>query len=259
MKYMGRASAAGSPGGFGAVYIIGAGPGDPELITVKALKLLSGADVVLYDRLVPRELLGFVKPGARLIYVGKEPGRAAMSQDEINRVLVEEAKRGMAVARLHGGDPFVFGRGFEECSYVVSHGIRCEVVPGVTSAIAAPEKYMIPPVLRGVASSFAVITGTEDPGKGRRFVDPGKVASAVDTLIVLMGAGAIGRIASDIVGAGVRPDTPVAVIVNAYRPGEEFHVYTLSTVPEKVSNPAVIVIGDVVKKALALLGHDTTR
>ncbi len=259
MMHMGKTSAAVSPGGIGSVYIIGAGPGDPELITVKALKLLGEADVVLYDRLVPRELLGSVKPNARLIYVGKEPGRAAMPQEEINRVLVEEAKRGMVVARLHGGDPFVFGRGFEECSYVVSHGIRCEVVPGVTSAIAAPEKYMIPPVLRGVASSFAVITGTEDPSKGRRFVDPGKVASAVDTLIVLMGAGTIGDIARNIVGAGVRPDMPVAVIVNAYRPGEELHVYTLSSVPERVGNPAVIVIGEVVKRALALLGHDTAR
>ncbi|MEM0497758.1 MAG: uroporphyrinogen-III C-methyltransferase, partial [Acidilobaceae archaeon] len=150
----------------GKVFIVGGGPGDPELITIKGLKLVREADVILYDRLCPVEVLKEAKPNAIKIYVGKEPGSHMYSQDDINRMLVEYASQGLNVVRLKGGDPLVFGRGEEECIYVVSHGIECIIIPGVSSFLAASANALAPLTSRGYSSSFAVTTGIEDPSKG---------------------------------------------------------------------------------------------
>ncbi|AFA40637.1 uroporphyrin-III C-methyltransferase [Pyrobaculum oguniense TE7] len=235
----------------GVVYIVGAGPGDPELITVKGLRLIERADVILHDRLVSRELLRFAKPGALIIDVGKSPGGAGPTQEEINHMLLSYAAKYDVVVRLHGGDPLVFGRGFEECLYLAERGVPCEIVPGVTSGLAAPAKYYIPPVLRGVASSVALVTGREDPAKGVRQVDFKKLAAAVDTIIIYMGASAAGDIAGDLLAGGLPADTPVAVIKSAFFPDEEFKVIKLGDLGP-VPNPSIIVVGRVVERGLHL-------
>ena len=235
----------------GRVYIVGAGPGDPELITVKGLRILGSADVVLHDRLVSSELLRRVKPGALVIDVGKRPGGVGPSQEEINELLFSYAQRYDLVVRLHGGDSLVFGRGFEECDFVVSKGIPCEFVPGVTSGLAAPAKYFIPSVLRGVASSVALVTGREDPNKRVRQVDFRKLASAVDTVVIYMGASAAGEIARELIAGGLPGDTPAAVVKSAYFGDEEFFATTLANL-SSVPNPSVIVVGRVVERGVRL-------
>ncbi len=236
----------------GRVYIVGAGPGDPELITVKGLRLLQAADVVVYDRLVAKELLSYTKRGALLVDVGKSPGGVGPSQEEINELLYKYAKAVEIVVRLHGGDPLVFGRGFEECLYLAERGIYCEFIPGVTSGLAAPAKYYIPPVVRGVASSVALVTGREDPSKGRRFVNFRRLAGAVDTLIIYMGASTAGEIVRELLKGGLSPETPVAVIRSAYFSDEEFITTTLGEL-KSVASPAIIVVGHVVAKGVALM------
>lgn len=238
----------------GSVYIVGAGPGDPELITVRGLKLLSQADVVLYDRLVSQRLLTYVNPRALLVPVGKSPGGLGPRQEEINEMLYKYAKMYNVVVRLHGGDPLVFGRGFEECEYLLSREVECQLIPGVTSGLAAPAKFYIPPVLRGVASSVALVTGREDPTKGVRQVDFKKLATSVDTIVVYMGASSAGEVARELMAGGMPPDTPVAVIKSAYLEGEEFFTTTLDKLRE-VPNPSVIVVGRVVERGLRLWQH----
>lgn len=234
----------------GKVYVVGAGPGDPELLTLKAVRLLGIADVVIYDRLIPKDALKYVKPGAELIYVGKEPGRHVMEQGEINELLLKKALEGKIVVRLHGGDPFIFSRGFEECEYLISHGVECEAVPGVTSAIAAPEQYMIPILLRGVSSSLAIVTGREDPTKGMRFVDFRRLAKAVNTIVVLMGASEACRIASELMEGGLGPDTAVAIVTKAYMEGSRVIFTKLGNLCNTpIENPSVIVVGDVVRRS----------
>ncbi|WP_291765647.1 uroporphyrinogen-III C-methyltransferase [Caldivirga sp. UBA161] len=232
------------------VYIVGAGPGDPELITVKAVKLLELADVVVYDRLIPVDVLKHVKEGAELIYVGKEPGRHSMEQDEINELLLRKALEGKVIVRLHGGDPFIFGRGFEECQYLIRNGVECEAVPGVTSAIAAPEQYLIPILLRGVSSSVAFVTGREDPGKGFREVDFRRLATSVGTIVILMGASEACRIAGELIQGGLDSSTPVAVVTRAYMSGSRVQFMTLGEVAGcriTVENPSVIIVGKSVR------------
>lgn len=235
----------------GRVYIVGAGPGDPELITVRGLRLLESADVVLHDRLVPAELLRRVKPGALVIDVGKRPGGVGPSQEEINELLLGYAQRYDLVVRLHGGDPLVFGRGFEECEFLVSRGVLCEFVPGVTSGLAAPAKYFIPPVVRGTASSVALVTGREDPRKGVRQVEFRKLAGAVDTIIIYMGASAAGEIARELMEGGLPGDMPVAVVKSAYFSDEEFLVTTLANL-SSVPSPSIIVVGKAVERGMRL-------
>ncbi|KSW12004.1 uroporphyrin-III methyltransferase [Pyrodictium occultum] len=238
--------------GCGSVYIVGAGPGDPELITVKGLRLIEQADVVVYDRLVPRELLDHTKPGAELVYAGKKPGAHAMTQEEINRLLLKKACEGKTVVRLHGGDPYVFGRGEEECIYLRSHGVECEVVPGVTSAIAGAAYAGIPVTSRGLASSFAVATGKEAPGKPRRMVRYADIMKSVDTLVVLMGVGTLEKIVEEMLEGGIDPDLPVAVVENASTPRQRVVTGRLRDIAEKarragIQPPAVIVFGPTVK------------
>lgn len=234
----------------GKVYIVGAGPGDPELITLKALKLIKQADVILYDRLVPRELLEEAKPSAELIYVGKEEGRHSLTQDEINRLLVEKALEGKTVVRLKGGDPYVFGRGEEECMYLIEHGIDCEVVPGITSAIAVPAYSGIPVTHRYLSSSFAVVTGREAEDKDVRRVKVKEVAKAVDTLIILMGLSNLREIVEELLEV-LPPSKPVAVICEGTTGGQRVIRGSLGDIVERVKEggarpPAVIVVGDVV-------------
>ena len=235
----------------GKVYIVGGGPGDPELITVKGLKLVREADVILYDRLAPIEVLREARPDAIKIYVGKEPGGKGFTQDEINRMLVDYALKGFKVVRLKGGDPFVFGRGEEECIYVVSHGVECEVIPGVSSFLAASARARAPLTSRGFSSSFAVVTGMEDPGKGFKAVDIRRVAGAVDTIVILMGASNAEKLLEEV--ASVRGYDEVGVIViNATLPGEKVIYGSLRELIELarmkvVENPAVIIIGPSVK------------
>jgi uroporphyrin-III C-methyltransferase len=235
----------------GKVYIVGGGPGDPELITVKGLKLVREADVILYDRLAPIEVLREARPDAIKIYVGKEPGGKGFTQDEINRMLVDYALKGFKVVRLKGGDPFVFGRGEEECIYVVSHGVECEVIPGVSSFLAASARARAPLTSRGFSSSFAVVTGMEDPGKGFKAVDIRRVAEAVDTIVILMGASNAEKLLEEV--ASVRGyDEVGVVVVNATLPGERVIYGNLRELVELarmklIENPAVIIIGPSVK------------
>ncbi len=235
----------------GKVWIVGAGPGDPELITVKGLRLLREADVIVYDRLVHPSLLGEARRDAELIYVGKAPGRHTMTQDEINKLLVEKALEGKMVVRLKGGDPYVFGRGEEECVYVLEHGVECEVVPGVTSATAVPAYAGIPVTSRWYASSFAVVTGMEAAEKERPRVDYARIASAVDTIVVLMGVSRLHYITARMLEARGR-ETPAAIIEKGTLPDQRVIVSTLGDIAVRaeeagVKPPAVLVVGDVVK------------
>ncbi len=229
------------------VFIVGAGPGDPELITLKGLKALSKADVVLYDRLIPTELLKYARK-AEHIYVGKSPGKHTYSQQEIIKMMIEYYEKGLNVVRLHGGDPFLYGRGFEEVLELRRRGVRYEIIPGVSSIYAVPERFEIPLVLRGVASSIGIATGTEDPSKDRRFVDFKKLAGAVDTIVIVMGSRNIVNIARELIEAGLPENTPVAIL-RAYLKPEIKILKTLRELieyPVSVEPPVVIVIGNVV-------------
>ncbi len=230
----------------GKVYLIGAGPGDPELITVKALKILKQADVVIYDRLISKELLNECKSDSELIYLGKGLGEAEL-QDKINFTLVEKAKEGKIVVRLKGGDPYVFGRGEEECAYVMEKGIPCEVIPGITSAISVPTYAGIPVTSRWYSSGFTVISGTK---AGNKNIDPDYIPKK-GTLVILMGINKIEEL-QEILMKVRSPECPVAVIQNGTLPSQKVVVTTLSKLAEKViseniSSPAVIIVGEVIK------------
>ena len=197
----------------GTVYLIGAGPGDHRLITLRGLDCIRDADVIIYDRLVNPVLLNHARPDAGLIYVGKSPGRHAMPQDEINATLARKAAEDNSVVRLKGGDPFVFGRGGEEAKFLLDNNISFEVVPGVSSAVAAPAYAGIPVTHRRLASSFAVITGHEAEDKDtNRAVKWDKIATGCDTLIFLMGIGNLPSIVSNLMKHGRDPLEPVALI-----------------------------------------------
>jgi uroporphyrinogen III methyltransferase/synthase len=235
----------------GRVYLVGAGPGDPGLLTLRGREVLARADVVVYDRLVDPAILQHCPPGCERIYAGKAPGRHALSQAEINRLLVERAARGLQVVRLKGGDPFVFGRGGEEAQALVATGIPFEVVPGVTSAVAVPAYAGIPVTHRDCASSFAVVTG-----HGREDgVDPGAVdwrafGQQPDTLVVLMGRAGLATIAQALIQAGRAPTTPAAVISHGTQPRQRTVVADLQGIAaaaEDLPGPAVLVVGEVVR------------
>ena len=235
-----------------SVALVGAGPGDPRLITVRGLQLLRAADVVVHDRLVDPRLLDEVPPHAVRIFAGKEPGRQAMSQAEINATLVTWGRRGRRVVRLKGGDPFVFGRGGEEIEALESAGVPFEVVPGVSSALAVPASAGIPLTRRGVASSFAVVTGHEERDADDRPMIWARAATATDTLVILMGLANLGQIARDLIASGRAADTPVALVRAGTTPDEQTVVGTLADIEERahaaaLTPPVVIVIGAVVR------------
>jgi uroporphyrin-III C-methyltransferase len=234
----------------GRVGIVGAGPGDPRLITVRGLELLRDADVVVYDRLVNSKLLEEARADARLVFAGKACGAHALSQAEINALLIAEARRGHRIVRLKGGDAFVFGRGGEEALALAEADIPFEIVPGVTSAVAVPAAAGIPVTHRGVASSFAVVTGHQEPGDGSR-VDWSRLAGAVDTLVVLMGLANLGAIARELIAHGRDPQTPAALIERGTTEAQRTVTTTLAGLPAAAAtagleSPVVAVIGDVV-------------
>lgn len=234
----------------GSVSLVGAGPGDVGLITVRGLELLRRAEVVVYDRLVNPKLLDEAPPAARLVFAGKACGAQALSQREINARLIDEARAGHHVVRLKGGDAFVFGRGAEEALALSEAGIPFEIVPGVTSAVAVPAAAGIPLTHRGVASSFAVVTGHhESDGPAR--VDWGRLAGAVDTLVVLMGLGNLRGLAEALVAHGRAPDTPAALIERGTTEAQRTVVTTLAGLGDAAAgaaleSPVVAVIGEVV-------------
>lgn len=235
----------------GKAYIIGAGPGDPGLMTVKGLHLLKIADVIVYDHLVNQNLLDYAKKEAKKIDAGKQTGKKILEQQEINKLLVQEAKKGKFVVRLKGGDPFIFGRGGEEVEALAQHGVPFEVVPGVTSAVAAPAYAGIPLTHRGLASSVALVTGHEDPSKKIASVDFKKIAQSVDTLVCLMGVGKIDDIIKQINESGKSPEARVAIIEQGtYSTQRVMHGTLKDILPKarkaRLKPPAVIVVGEVV-------------
>ncbi len=234
----------------GKVYLVGAGPGDLGLITLKGLDCLTKADVIIYDRLLSEQLLESASPEAERIYVGKEAKHHAVKQFEINQILVTKANEGKNVVRLKGGDPFIMGRGGEEAETLVNNGIPFEVVPGISSAIAVPAYAGIPVTHRSMASSFAVITGHEDPTKTRSSIAWEKLATAVDTLIFLMGMQNLSEIVAQLIKYGRPLGTPVAVIKDGTSPNQKAIVGNLNNIVAKVeenhlTTPAVIIIGEV--------------
>ena len=227
------------------VYLVGAGPGHPDLLTVKAARLLDTADVVVHDRLVDPRVLDLIAPWAEVIDVGKRPGGPAAAQDRIHRVLVAAAGRADTVVRLKGGDPFVFGRGGEEAEALRRAGVDVEVVPGITSAIAGPAAAGIPVTMRGHASGFTVITGHQDPTADRP-IDWEAAARLGTTLVVRMGASRVAHIADQLMAGGRAADTPVAAIESATTPHQRVKRTTLGELPGlPVLAPAVLVIGTV--------------
>ncbi len=234
----------------GFVHLVGAGPGDPGLLTVAGRDALERADVVVHDRLGTAALLHHCRPDAVLINAGKAPGDVAMTQDEINACLVEHAAAGRRVVRLKGGDPFVFGRGGEEAEALAQRGLAYEVVPGITSAIAAPAYAGIPVTHRGVATSFTVVTGHEDPTKPSEQTDWAALAAVPGTLVILMGMGRLALITERLIAGGRAPDQPAAAVQWGTTPRQRRVVSTLAKLPGAVAeaglgSPAVVVVGPV--------------
>ena len=233
----------------GKVYLVGAGPGHPELLTIKAANLIKAADVIVYDRLIQEDVLALAKPGAERIYMGKPVGRHDSRQDEINELLVHKAHEGKTVVRLKGGDPFSFGRGGEEAEYLAEHGVSFDVIPGISSALLCPAKRGIPVTHRDCSSAVAIVTGHFRDGDDGD-VDFGAL-SKIQTVVFLMGVHALEHIAQRLIAAGRDASTPAAIIQMAFWHGDQTVVGTLETIAEEaklhgVKAPATLVIGDVV-------------
>lgn len=242
----------------GKVYLVGAGPGDAKLITVKGLECIQKADVLVYDRLASPRLLKHMKSGGEKIYVGKLPDRHTMKQEEINQLLVDLALEGKTVVRLKGGDPTIFGRVGEEAELLRRHGIYYEIVPGITSAISVPAYAGIPVTHRDYASSLSIITGHESPDKLDHSIHWDKVTNATGTLVFLMGVAKIGYISAQLIKHGRPPETPVALVRWGTRADQETLIGTLADIEAKVKAadfqpPAVIVVGDVVLQRQQLM------
>ncbi|HYY67163.1 MAG TPA: uroporphyrinogen-III C-methyltransferase [Nitrososphaeraceae archaeon] len=235
----------------GKVFICGAGPGDPNLITLKARELLNSCDVVLYDRLICKEIIDQIPARCEKIYVGRSIGDLTTHQDTTNNLMVEEAKKGKRVLRLKGGDPFIFGRGGEEAEYLFERNIEFEIIPGVTSAIGSAAYAGIPLTDRRFASSVSFVSGHEDPEKNEPVVKWDKLADTAGTLVILMGLERLESISSNLITAGMSKDTSVAIIENGTSRKQRVIVGTLSNIIEKVKDaktkpPAIIIVGNVV-------------
>lgn len=236
----------------GMVYLVGAGPGDYQLISVKACEVIKAADTIVYDRLADERLLGYAPEGAELIYVGKASSNHTMRQEDINRLLVDKARENKIVVRLKGGDPFVFGRGGEEALLLRENRLPFEIIPGITSAISVPAYAGIPVTHRAVATSFAVVTGHEDPTKGQSNMRWDKLATGVDTLVFLMGVENLPHITAKLMENGRGADTPAAVIRWGTKPEQRVLVTTVGEAAEDVKRsglrpPAIFIVGEVVK------------
>lgn len=244
----------------GKVFLIGAGPGDPDLLTLKGKYCLEAADVILYDQLVNSDLLEFAHAEAELIYVGKRAGEHCVKQRDIEALLIHKARQGKSVVRLKGGDPFVFGRGGEEAEALVTAGVPYEIVPGVSSAIAAPAYAGIPVTHRACASSVAIVTGHQATNGGSK-VKWRQLARSVDTVVILMGLQNLRQIMRRLMEGGCEPDRPVALIQSGTRPSQRTLVGIAATIAdlaeqERFTSPTVIVIGHVVKLRRRLQGYD---
>ena len=236
----------------GKVYLVGAGPGDPDLLTVKALRLIQKAGCIVYDHLVNSEIITAAHPNAEMIYVGKQGHKCAMKQETINAILVTKATEYDIVVRLKGGDPFIFGRGGEEAEALISGGIAWEVVPGISSGAAAAAYAGIPITHRGISSSVTFITGHEDPTKTESQLKWQHLAHGSDTLVIFMGVAKINDIAEQLLLHGRKAQTPVAFIQQGTYQHQITHTCTLQEIPEllatnEISSPAIIVIGEVVR------------
>ena len=235
----------------GTIYLVGAGPGDPKLITVRGREVLESADAVVHDRLISTDLLTLARADARIEDAGKTPGRASRSQEDINDLLIALAREGLAVCRLKGGDPFVFGRGGEEVLAARAAGIPVVVVPGISSALAGPAAADVPVTHRGVESSFTVVTGHDAQSAAGAGVDWERVASTPGSVVVLMGVGNLGTLARKLIAGGRPTDEPVRVVERATLPGQRVTSGTLATIgaiarESGLEAPAVIVVGAVV-------------
>lgn len=233
----------------GKVFLVGAGPGDPELITLKGKRCLEAADVVLFDELANRQILKFASTAATTIYVGKKPGKHCVNQSEIEALLIRHARRGKTVIRLKGGDPLVFGRGGEEALALSAAGIPFEIVPGISSAIAVPAYAGIPVTLRSLASSFAVVTGHKASGAGFEWA---ALAGSVDTLVILMGLGNLDVIMNALLGGGCPPERPVALIQSGTHDRQRVlggTVVTIGALAARANfrSPTLIVVGETVR------------
>src|SRR5437764_2571642 len=236
----------------GLVYLVGAGPGDPGLMTRRALELIAGADAILYDRLIPRGALDGARPGADLRYVGKQPGGHSMEQEEIDSLMVELARAGRVVVRLKGGDPFVFGRGGEEAQALAEAGVAFEVVPGVTAGVAAPAYAGIPVTHRDDASAVAFVTGHEDPEKPESALDWPALAAFPGTLVLYMGVRNLAGIAERLIENGRTAGEPAAVVERGTLPGQRTVSGTLGDIAQRVAEaglrpPAITLIGPVAR------------
>jgi len=234
----------------GKVYIVGAGPGDPSLLTLKALDLIKSADIVLYDRLVSDGILKMIPSHVQKVYVGRNISDDYAHQEETNKLMVQHAKDGRNVVRLKGGDPFIFGRGGEEAEFLRENGIDFEIVPGIPSATASPAYAGIPLTHRLLSSSVAIVTGHEDAKKDELAVRWKELAGAVDTIVVLMGMGRLKQIVDDLVDAGMSKDTEVAIIESGTTKEQKVLLGNLDNIVDKVKDsgirpPAIIVIGKV--------------
>lgn len=233
----------------GKVYLVGAGPGDPDLLTIKGMKAIQAADVILYDRLVNKEILALAEPGTKFFYCGKDPNKYSLPQEETNRMLVSLAKKGHVITRLKGGDPFVFGRGGEEAEILAQHQIPFEIVPGITSGIAAPAYAGIPVTHRDYSSSVAFVTAVNKPGMSKDAYWQ-HLAHGPETLCVYMGVKRLPEICELLMTHGKAKETPVALVHLGTTNAQQTVVGTLDNIVEHASNiknPAMIVIGDVVQ------------
>ncbi|MBE44473.1 MAG: uroporphyrinogen-III C-methyltransferase [Thaumarchaeota archaeon] len=238
----------------GKVYIVGAGPGDPGLLTLKALDLIKTTDIVLYDRLVSDQILDIIPNNVKKEYVGRNVGDNYTHQNETNNMMVKHAKEGKNVVRLKGGDPFIFGRGGEEAEFLREKGIDFVIVPGITSAVASPAYAGIPLTHRSLSSSVAIVTGHEDVQKDKLVVKWKELTNAVDTIVILMGMGRLEQIVNELISGGARNNTKVAIIESGTTEGQKTLFGNLGNIVSKVKNsnikpPTIIVIGKVVSLA----------
>lgn len=236
----------------GVVYLVGAGPGDPKLITLKAIELLKKADVVLYDRLVSKKIIEMIPKKTLKFYVGREVGDDYKHQETTNQLMVKYAKSHKHVVRLKGGDPFIFGRGGEEAEYLKKHKIRFEIVPGITSGIGSAIYSGIPLTHRKYSSSVIFVTGHEDPQKTKSPVKWKLLAKSAETIVIMMGLSRIGIISKELTAGGLPKTTPVAVIQNGTSEKHKMIVGTLANIAQKIKQnnitpPSIIIIGNVVK------------
>lgn len=236
----------------GIVYLVGAGPGDPKLITLRAVELIKSADIVLYDRLVSKKIIAMIPKKAEKIYVGRDVGDDYKHQDSTNDLMVKYAKSNKSVVRLKGGDPFIFGRGGEEAEYLRKYKVKFEIVPGITSGIGSAIYSGIPLTHRKYSSSVVFVTGHEDPGKTKDAVKWKQLAKSVETIVIMMGLSRIGTISKSLISGGLSKNTPVAVIQNGTTENHKLVVGTLYDIEKKIKQnkitpPSIIIIGNVVK------------